>query len=142
MRKINKIIIHHTGPGFKTIYDIWKVHVIKNKWSDIGYHFISFNGIIRLGRPLDVVGAHCIDHNEGSIGFCICGDYTDTKLDILEFSNEARFVSDLCRHFNLTIKDIYGHNEFSNTICPGIDMNAFRVLVGKYIKEWKENCHK
>lgn len=141
MRTINKIIVHHTGPGFKTIYDIWRVHVLGNGWSDIGYHFISFDGIIRLGRPLDVVGAHCKDHNNGSIGFCICGDFTGYSGDFTRFSNEAAFVSDLCRQYGLSHTDVHGHNEFANTICPGIDMDEFRELVRINIKEWKEKCH-
>ena len=41
---------------------------------DIGYHFyITRDGEICQGRPLEKVGAHCRDHNTHSIGICYEG---------------------------------------------------------------------
>ncbi|MFS2637588.1 N-acetylmuramoyl-L-alanine amidase, partial [Bacteroides thetaiotaomicron] len=41
---------------------------------DIGYHFyITRDGEIHPGRPLEKVGAHCRNHNAHSIGICYEG---------------------------------------------------------------------
>ena len=41
---------------------------------DIGYHFyITRDGEIHRGRPLEKVGAHCRNHNSHSIGICYEG---------------------------------------------------------------------
>ena len=43
-------------------------------FADIGYHFyITRDGEIHPGRPLEKVGAHCRNHNAHSIGICYEG---------------------------------------------------------------------
>ena len=43
-------------------------------FADIGYHFyITRDGEIQPGRPLEKVGAHCLKHNKHSIGICYEG---------------------------------------------------------------------
>ena len=41
---------------------------------DIGYHFyITRDGTVHDGRPIEKVGAHCEGHNPHSIGICYEG---------------------------------------------------------------------
>ena len=41
---------------------------------DIGYHFyITRNGEIHRGRPIEKMGAHCKNHNRHSVGICYEG---------------------------------------------------------------------
>ena len=70
MRKINKIIIHHSAsPLITTVDDIRDWHVHNNGWSDIGYHYIILgDGSIEDGRPITKIGAHCKGKNRYSIG--------------------------------------------------------------------------
>ena len=59
------IVIHHVG-GTKRdvsaeVIDGWHKN---NGWAGIGYHFvIRKDGTIERGRPMDILGAHCYDHN-------------------------------------------------------------------------------
>ena len=54
--------------------EIRKWHTKDNGWSDIGYHqVIRRSGLIELGRPLHVVGAHAKGYNSRSIGVCLVG---------------------------------------------------------------------
>jgi len=58
MRKINYIIIHHSG-NTDTPKKIKKLNIEINKWNDIGYHFIiSRYGKIINGRNIEINGAH------------------------------------------------------------------------------------
>ena len=52
--------------------DIW--HRARGFTLGIGYHYVvRRDGSIELGRPEDVVGAHCKNHNRHSIGICYEG---------------------------------------------------------------------
>lgn len=49
-------------------------HILHRGFHDIGYHFyITRDGEIHRGRPLEKVGAHCRNHNSHSIGICYEG---------------------------------------------------------------------
>ena len=77
MRRITLIIIHCSAtlggrnPDFETCrYD--QIH--HRDFSNIGYHFyITRDGDIHRGRPLEKAGAHCKNHNAHSVGICYEG---------------------------------------------------------------------
>lgn len=49
-------------------------HIHHRGFRDIGYHFyITRDGEIHPGRPIEAVGAHCRNHNAHSIGICYEG---------------------------------------------------------------------
>lgn len=85
MRKINKIIVHHTATeddgDISNVASIRWYHINKRGWRDIGYHFliekIGNNYEVLVGRPLDIIGAHAYGHNTGSIGVAFIGNYSD-----------------------------------------------------------------
>ena len=55
-----RIVLHHAA-GRGSVEDIHKSH-LNNGWSGIGYHFyIRRDGNIYQGRPLDNIGAHCLN---------------------------------------------------------------------------------
>ena len=61
LSKISKIIIHHSGNPYHTFSSIKKLHADKNKWEDIGYHWlIDSEGKILQGRSEDFQGAHVL----------------------------------------------------------------------------------
>ena len=72
MRKLNEIIVHCTGtiPSESTTVEaVRKYHMEHNGWKDIGYHYLIYlDGSIHAGRPIDQKGAHCKNHNEGTVG--------------------------------------------------------------------------
>ena len=77
MRTITLIIIHcsATPEGkFLSAEACRQDHIQHRGFRDIGYHFyITRDGEICQGRPLEKVGAHCRDHNTHSIGICYEG---------------------------------------------------------------------
>ena len=90
---IDSIILHHSEVSTPhTVQDVHNWHKKKKTkdgghWAGIGYHFfISKDGEIYEGRPLDTIGAHTYGHNAHSVGVCFEGNFnvqkmTDKQLD-------------------------------------------------------------
>jgi N-acetylmuramoyl-L-alanine amidase len=128
MRPINKAIIHCSatpeGRDVKT-ETIKEWHTAKG-WSDIGYHYvIELDGSIVEGRPIELIGAHCLGQNKFSIGICYVGGMNksmskpkdtrteEQKVSLTELMNELKSKFDL---------SVHGHNQFSNKACPSFDV--------------------
>ena len=76
--KTDKIILHHAA-GKGSVSAIHASHK-KQGWAGIGYHFyIRTDGKIYQGRPVDTVGAHCLNHNSTTIGICFEGNFCETR---------------------------------------------------------------
>lgn len=76
MRTITLIIIHCTatkeGQHF-TAADVDSWHRAKG-WKMIGYHYlVLLDGTIQQGRPEEMTGSHCLNHNQHSLGVCYVG---------------------------------------------------------------------
>jgi hypothetical protein len=126
--KPSKIIIHCSAT--KNGEDIGAAEI--RKWhlargfKDIGYHIIiRVTGEVELGRPLNVVGAHCEGANEGSIGICLIGtdQYTQKQFDVLRYQ-----IDSLRQIYGIKVWEIYAHRQFPSAIkqgktCPGISIN-------------------
>lgn len=80
MRTVTLIILHcsATPEGRSLDFDTCRADHIRHRgFRDIGYHFyITRDGEIHAGRPLEQVGAHCRGHNRHSIGICYEGGLT------------------------------------------------------------------
>ena len=128
MRPINKVIIHCSatpeGRDVKT-ETIKEWHTAKG-WADIGYHYvIELDGSIVEGRPIELIGAHCLGQNKFSIGICYVGGMNksmskpkdtrteEQKVSLTELINELKSKFDL---------SVHGHNQFSNKACPSFDV--------------------
>jgi len=72
MRDINLIVTHCSATRENEtfgILDLTKLHVEKNGWSDIGYHFYyTRNGKEYICRPIERPGAHAKGFNIDSVG--------------------------------------------------------------------------
>lgn len=77
MRTVTLIIIHCSATPEGRNYsflDCKTDHIRNRHFTDIGYHFyITRDGEIYRGRPLERNGAHCKTHNSHSIGICYEG---------------------------------------------------------------------
>lgn len=103
------LIIHHTGKN-KTIEQIIENHVIKNKFSSIGYHFmISKTGTIFQTRQLKYAGAHTFNFNHNSIGIALFGNFDNEMPNKKQIESLNLLVKTLKNEF--PIKRILGHNE-------------------------------
>lgn len=81
-RNITRIIEHCTATRAGQFFDaamLRRMHTAPvtkggRGFSDIGYHFvIQIDGTIETGRPENIVGAHVLNFNTGSIGVVYVG---------------------------------------------------------------------
>jgi hypothetical protein len=134
MRKINRIICHHSGTNVDhSVEDIDEWHKGQG-WDMIGYHYaIDWHGrIVKKGmRPDEKQGAHTKGENQDSIGVVVFGvfDFTISQYWAL---GECLFY--LKEKYGLNNKDIYGHSDFNeHTLCPSYDLDWVKK---KFIKKW------
>lgn len=127
-RTIKEIIIHCAatpeGKDF-TVDDIRKWHLARG-WNDIGYHYvIGRHGELWEGRPVDNIGAHCVNHNRYSIGVCYvggCAKDGKTAKDTRTLQQKAQLLLLLQELRKLYPKaKIYGHRNFAKKDCPSFD---------------------
>lgn len=132
--KVQKIILHCSatkeGANIKAS-DIKQWHVKDNGWSDIGYHYvIELDGTIKKGRPENVAGAHCTGQNSVALGICYVGGVDkngkakDTRTEAQRHSL-FHLVHDLLQRYNLTLNDVYCHNDFAKKDCPSFKKETF-----------------
>lgn len=137
MREINEIIIHcsatRTGEDYSA-KDIDAWHRARG-FDCIGYHYVvRLDGSLQVGRPMNVVGAHCKGHNANSIGICYIGGidkdgkYADTRT-AEQRGTMAVLISFLVRSFS-TIRTIHGHRDYAAKACPCFDAHKeYQVYV-------------
>lgn len=127
-RNINEIIVHCTAtPDGRpvTIREITQWH--KNRgFSTIGYHYVvMLDGTVCNGRNVDIVGAHCTNHNSNSIGVCYVGGLdkvTKQPKDTRTPAQKYALTTLLKKLKALYPKaKIYGHRDFSSKACPCFD---------------------
>jgi len=77
MRNISLIVIHCSAVApwqQSSAADIDRWHRERGWKYGIGYHYVvRRDGTVERGRPLEQVGAHCLNHNSHSIGICYEG---------------------------------------------------------------------
>jgi hypothetical protein len=134
MIRWEEIIIHHSASEDGSALDtalLRKYHKDRG-WIDIGYHFIielvGNDYEIIAGRMIDLVGAHCIGHNDIGIGICVVGNYEITKPHPKQVRLLIKLCKALCYQFNIPPSRIYSHNNFSNTLCPGKNLDVSYVV--------------
>ena len=123
MRAIKRHIVHCSDTPndmLVTVHDIKDWHVNDNGWSDVGYHFIiNRDGSIDLGRPINIVGAHCKGFNSDSIGTCMIGRdwFTVEQLKTL------RALDTSLRLLIPEIEETKGHTDYNPyKTCPNINI--------------------
>lgn len=133
-RHIREIIVHCTAtPEGKdyTVSDIRRWHTTPvsqggRGWKDIGYHYVVYrDGTVHTGRDVNVIGAHCTNHNSQSIGVVYVGGCaTDGKTpkDTRTASQRMALVK-LLKELRALYPQakIYGHRNFAAKACPSFD---------------------
>ena len=95
-------------------------------WKGCGYHYvIPTDGTIEMGRPEEMVGAHCKNHNRHSIGVAYVGGLAhdgktpcDTRTDAQKVS--MKVLLQAMRKLYPNAK-IHGHRDFAAKDCPSFD---------------------
>jgi len=102
------------------------VRGIEPPWIDIGYNLgLEQEGDQfwwKLGRPLTMNGAHCVEHgmNHKSIGICVVGNYDVDILPDTMFHLLVNRVLELMQEFSIPLQNIKRHCDYAPyKTCPG-----------------------
>lgn len=132
MRTISLIIVHCTanraGSALR-MADIDRYHRSLG-WIGCGYHYvIPTDGAIEVGRPEEMVGAHCKHHNRHSIGVAYVGGLAQDGKTPCDTRTEAqkaalnKLLSDLQARYPKAL--IVGHSDLDpqKPDCPGFNVH-------------------
>ena len=135
MRSITLIIVHcsanKAGSALR-MADIDRYHRSLG-WKCCGYHYvIPTDGSIEIGRPEEMVGAHCVNHNKYSIGVCYIGGLAADGITPADTRTEAqkvalqKLLADLKLRYPKAL--VLGHCEldYRKPHCPGFDAAELR----------------
>jgi hypothetical protein len=119
---IDTIGLHNTGNNndIKTNTDY---HIDVKRWAWCGYSFYITQGEIYRIRGMEHQDAGITGHNWHTVNIAIQGDYSKdymSKQDMEALEWLIRYL----KKKNPNIKHIKGHNEFSNTSCPGKNIDV------------------
>lgn len=145
MRNINKISIHTSDSSWGDVNAIRSWH-LERGWSDVGYHYIIKNGILRyksdyiesldgdvdVGRPITKIPSAVKHYNTGMIAICLIGK--NGKYTPKQLMKAIELCSDLMDIYKLPLEVIKGHYEYPNVTktCPDINMDNFRLAIKSY----------
>ena len=134
MKEIDTIVIHcsATREGMDVrASDIDKWHKERG-FAMIGYNYvIDLDGVLEVGRPLTMNGAHCLGFNDHSIGICYEGglDEKGRKADTRTPAQRAALIA-LLRSLKADYPDaeIMGHCELEGVHkdCPSFSCQEYR----------------
>ena len=125
MRVITLLIIHCSAvrpnqTSSARQIDEW--HRARGYANGIGYHYVvRRDGSIEPGRPEEMIGAHCKNHNRHSLGVCyeggldLSGNPQDTRTEAQKRSLRT-LLRALKQRYPRAL--ILGHNTFANKACP------------------------
>ena len=118
----NTVVIHHTAhnqENAETMVDIQNLHMNRNGWADIGYHYgIATDGNIYEGRDIGVRGSSVSGYNTGLIGVTLMGNFEVDQPTEAQLATVQTLVNWLAARYRLS--HLAGHGEFNgNTVCPG-----------------------
>ncbi len=111
------IILHHAGVTQATPESIHSYHKSLG-WCGIGYNlYVSKDGKVYHGRPIDTVGAHTVGYNASSVGICFEGNFEIEQMSPIQIEAGKRAIEYAKTFYpNVTIKL---HRECDATACPG-----------------------
>ena len=136
MRKITLIVLHCSGVMPNVHQDIIRIdeyHRSKG-WKCVGYHFyVRRTGLVEIGRPIEEVGAHVLNHNRHSIGICYEGGLDASGLaEDTRTPEQVKALRELVEqmHERFPKALIVGHHDLDPTKpCPCFDVvNTYKDL--------------
>lgn len=126
-----RVTLHHTDGRYTSSLAqsldetrfIQDFHQNGRKWTDIAYHFVVDPlGNIIEARPLETLGAHTLNNNEGNVGIVILGKYHAPRNDMPtapQLASVAALGRFLVKRFGIDPASLKGHRDYKKTDCPG-----------------------
>ena len=131
-----RITVHHTQghmairreDAVATARGIQDFHMNSRGWADVGYHFmIDGEGRILEGRPVETIGAHAANANEGNVGIALMGDFNKQKPTTAQLESLERLAAYLAVRYKIDTTQkghLEGHRNWTHTDCPGQHLMA------------------
>lgn len=138
LSQVNYLAIHHTGGAdTQTPQEIAEIHVTKNGWGGIGYHFlISKNGEVFYVGDISTARANVANLNEQVLGIGLIGNFVQGLTPSPQQLDSAHKLCEFLINFellpNITAWDkVRGHKELpgQTTSCPGDNWEAWRIQI-------------
>jgi hypothetical protein len=123
---IDTIGLHNTGNN-NDIKMNTDYHIDTKKWAWLGYSFYIEKGKIYRIRGMEHQDAGIKGHNWHTVNIAIEGNYNKdyiSKQDMKALEWLIRYLKEKNPH----IKYIKGHNSFSNTSCPGKNIDVELII--------------
>ncbi len=121
LQVLNTIVVHHSAlPLSDGPLQIQTLHMHQKGYADIGYHFIIDEaGRIYAGRDIHVRGAHTGNHNSGTLGVVLMGNFEEAQPPAAQFDSLKVLVQGLIGNYGISY--LCGHRDFQPgvTLCPG-----------------------
>ena len=126
-----RLTLHHTdgrytaslAESLEETRFIQDFHQNGRQWSDIAYHYVVDPlGNILEARPLETLGAHTLNNNEGNVGIVLLGTYhapKNNRLTPAQFAAVAELGRFLVKRFGIDPAALKGHRDYKKTDCPG-----------------------
>lgn len=113
--------------AFATI-DRW--HVERGFRHGFGYHWLMMpDGTLYTGRPPEMIGAHVIGHNRGTLGVCLIESVKIKEMG--RFADYFTEAQDIRLRFLLQalaqkgVRNVSGHNDYAKKLCPGFKVSEW-----------------
>lgn len=129
-----RVIIHHTDvkipkgrtETYRQLQAIQRVHMQERHFVDIGYNFlVGEDGTVYEGRGWGVMGAHCKNHNNDSVGIAFMGNFNNDKPSLEALRAVKALLKDGISKEKLHPEFVlFGHRDLGNTECPGDNLYA------------------
>jgi hypothetical protein len=124
----NTVVIHHTATfpaQDETMADVQALHMDRNGWADVGYHFaIDANGVVYEGRDVHVRGSSVAGHNSGVMGVVLMGNFERGQPTAAQLQALQPLVNWLAQTYALS--HLAAHREFnSDSLCPGDNLMPY-----------------
>lgn len=125
--KTEFIVIHHTaGSDNGKISDIARIHMKKNKWNSIGYHyFIDVDGTVTQLRDDRECAPHSYHYNNNSVAIVLNGNFSNHPVGSAQYTSLVLLVRELMAKYGLGKDAVKRHCDLNgnSTECPGTYFN-------------------